>query len=205
MKSTPEATEVTLVKMQSTQFMTAVAKGRVLQAWERFLKSGLKKKVFSEPLYRHITMNCSFCAYFNREGFYAHFFSEPNERTLLFLEQFDPEQSGACAERGDTMWLRVVDADLNLAMRQVAGKYMKALVEKVKSDMRDRELALADALFAKHDTSSKNKDARALVRKLVDAVKQWAPPRLAQDGDYIDRPGLDLAMQAAEKFLKETT
>lgn len=198
--------KVVLSKMQSSASMSAVEKGKVLQAWDRFLKSGLKQSAFTKELYRHLSNRCSFIAHFDRDGFYARYFSEPNDRTILFLQQFDPSRAGLSAERGDLEWLRsAAAADLNGAMRQVAGKYVEGLLRKTYKAIRERDVATAHALLAKHSEDASGKDARAIVRKLVNAVKQWAPPRLAQDGDYLDRPGLDRAMEAAEKFLKETT
>jgi hypothetical protein len=68
------------MKMDSTPdfidepFMSAKEKEVVLNAWTRFLKNGCKFQDFTDALYRHLTLHCSFIAHYDRLGFYEFYF-----------------------------------------------------------------------------------------------------------------------------------
>src|SRR2546425_5455766 len=76
-----------------SEFLSAHDKTLVLKVWVRFLKNGLRFEDFSDRLYKHLTLHCSFIAHYNRAGFYAEYF-ERGEDTARFLSQFD--ERGEC-------------------------------------------------------------------------------------------------------------
>jgi hypothetical protein len=58
-------------------FMSGKEKEVVLNAWTRFLKNGCKFHDFTDALYRHLTLHCSFIAHYDRRGFYEFYFATP--------------------------------------------------------------------------------------------------------------------------------
>ncbi|MDB4873064.1 MAG: hypothetical protein JWL97_4068 [Gemmatimonadales bacterium] len=134
------------------QFMSAAEKQLILNAWITFLRRGCRLEHFSERLYHHLSLHCSFIAHFNRHGFYEFYFATPSERTYRFLDQFDPSKPGIAAELGETYWLmdRATGSDLNHAMREVAGPFIVKLRFQLTEAEKQSDLALASVLAAKH-------------------------------------------------------
>jgi hypothetical protein len=145
------------MKMDSTPdfidepFMSAKEKEVVLNAWTRFLKNGCKFQDFTDALYRHLTLHCSFIAHYDRLGFYEFYFDTPGSSTIRFIDQFDPAKPGISAEIGMTYWLNgPTGADLNRAMREASAPYTSKLRELLLLDRKQRDLAQATALAAKY-------------------------------------------------------
>ena len=134
------------------QFLSAQEKRLILRSWLLFLRHGCRLEHFSERLYHHLALHCSYIAHFNRRGFYEYYFADPSERTARFLDQFDPGKPGISAEMGATYWLmeRAVGADLNHAMREAAGPYITKLRYQFADIERQADLALAARLAEKH-------------------------------------------------------
>lgn len=140
---------------KTVRFMTAGEKWLVLSAWKGFLRSGLKEKCFSERLYKHLTLHCSFIAHYSRVGFYQHYFEDP-DMALKFLSQFD--QDGPClsVEYGTEHWLRNGNDvsgeyyDINSMMVKVGTLFIPALKSKLQGQQRSKELSMATTLLAKH-------------------------------------------------------
>lgn len=130
------------------QFMSAREKALVQKAWVRFLKNGLRREDFSDRLYMHLMLHCSFIAHYNRAGFYATYF-ENGEDTLRFFSQFD--QRGECrsVEYGGP-WLSGDYEDLNRAMIEEASRYIPALMDQASAKAKEADLAEARRLAAKH-------------------------------------------------------
>jgi hypothetical protein len=107
---------------RDSQFLSAGEKGLVLRDWTRFLPV-LKEdeplpriyKTFTERLYRHVTLHCSYIAHFNRQGFISTYFEDP-EDTPKFLQQFDKNAGHVSYEYGMTYWLTGDYEDINRAM-----------------------------------------------------------------------------------------
>ncbi len=144
------------MEFKDTKFMTAAEKAKVLRHWEQFLKSGCKKEHFTESLYHHLIQHCSFIAHYNREGFYATYFEEP-EDTVHFLSQFDDSKGPPRSiEYGMTYWITGGNDvcseyyDINTAMCQVAALYIPALVAFARVAQEQKDVARAQALLAKH-------------------------------------------------------
>jgi hypothetical protein len=102
----------------------------VLKAWVRFLKNGLRGEDFSDRLYKHLTLHCSFIAHYNRAGFYTTYF-ENGEDTTRFLSQFDKRGECRSVEYGGSWWLNGDYEDLTRAMIEEASRYIPALMEQV--------------------------------------------------------------------------
>ena len=132
-----------------TQFMSAREKLLVLNAWVRFLKNGMRFEDFSERLYKHLTLHCSFIAHYNRAGFYATYF-ESGEGTAQFLSQFDKRGDCRSWEMGGSWWLGGDFEDLNRAMIEEASPFIPALLEQARVEAREVDLAEARRLAAKH-------------------------------------------------------
>src|SRR5437870_3492541 len=98
-----------------SEFLSARDKTLVLKAWVRFLKNGLRFEDFSDRLYKHLTLHCSFIAHYNRAGFYAEYFDR-GEDTARFLSQFDDRGECRSVEYGGSWWFHGEYADINEAM-----------------------------------------------------------------------------------------
>ncbi len=135
-------------EFKDEEFMTAIDKAKVLKAWVRFLKSGFKFEQFSDRLYKHLTLHCSFIAHYNRAGFFDVYFTQP-EATLRFMNQF---WTGVSAELGMTWWMNEgqVCADLNRAMMGEATFYHATLPAQLAEAVKARDLGAAEALLKKH-------------------------------------------------------
>jgi hypothetical protein len=133
--------------------MTAKEKELVLKRWVRFVKNGFRMSDFTKALYEHCINHCSFIAHFNRGGFYATYFEQP-EMTAHFLTQFDKDRGCVSIEYGDTYWLTAPDyQDINSAMCDAIEPYKKAIYQDCATRERDRDLATARALLEKHHVS----------------------------------------------------
>jgi hypothetical protein len=132
-------------------FMSGNEKKVVLNAWTRFLKNGCTFHDFTDALYRHLTLHCSFIAHYNRLGFYEFYFATPGSSAIRFIDQFDPAKPGISAEIGMTYWLNgPTGADLNRAMRQASAPYTSKLRELFLLDRKQRDLAQAMAIAARY-------------------------------------------------------
>ncbi len=132
------------------QFMTANQKAAVLRAWGRFLKGGLRPEGFTRALYDHLIQHCSFIAHYDRAGFYATYFQQP-ETTAQFFSQFDRRQGCVSVEYGMDGWIQGAEySDLNNAMVDAAEPYLNAIYAACKDAERSRDLAEAARLAEKH-------------------------------------------------------
>jgi len=147
---------MTEFKFKDTKYLSAVEKQKVLRQWEAFLKSGCHKDYFTQALYHHLTQHCSFIAHYDRAGFFATYFVEP-EDTAHFLSQFDDRKeslrgrpSPISIEYG-TSWTNGPDyEDINTAMCIVAQPYIPQLIAFGNAAQKDMDVARAKALLAKH-------------------------------------------------------
>ena len=137
--------------MKDVKFMTAVEKEKVLRSWERFLSSGCSKTQFSNALYQHLIMHCSFIAHYDIHGFYSTYFEE-GEDTVNFLSQFD-NRNGVpkSIEYGWILWYTDPEYnDINSEMCRVASKYIPVLIKVARLNQEKADTARAEALLAKH-------------------------------------------------------
>lgn len=137
--------------MEDTEFMTAQEKRMVLKQWETFLKKGLQQAHFTDRLYHHLTLHCSFIAHYSRAGFYEEYFQHGGD-TAHFLSQFDNRNGvPSSIEYGGIDWY--TDSrynDINSAMCQVGSKYIPTLIAYANSAQRNTDISQAKALLAKH-------------------------------------------------------
>jgi len=136
-------------KFSDAEFLAADDKAKTLRDWERFLRLGMKFESFSNRLYKHLTLHCSFIAHYDRHGFYHTYFVKP-AMARKFLSQFDGSNGGGAIELGMTYWLTDARyADINRAMCDVAEVYAPMFYPELESQERERDLALAKQLVAK--------------------------------------------------------
>lgn len=137
---------------QDEKFLSAAEKQLILSAWITFLRHGCRLEHFSDRLYHHLSLHCSFIAHYNRHGFYEFYFSHPSERSYRFLDQFDPSKPGIAAELEETYWLRdrATGSDLNHAMREVAAPYIAKLHFQFSEAEKQSDLAVASLLAEKY-------------------------------------------------------
>lgn len=109
-----------------SKFMTAKEKNMVLKQWRTFLKNGCKWDHFTDRLYKHLTLHCSFIAHYNRLGFYETYFQSGSDR-LHFFSQFDLSQGGVSVEYGMTIWRKGEYEDINTAMCKVFAEFCELL------------------------------------------------------------------------------
>jgi hypothetical protein len=131
------------------QFMSAREKALVQKAWVRFLKNGLREEDFSDRLYTHLMLHCSFIAHYDRVGFYATYF-ENGADTKRFLAQFDKRGESHSVEYGGSWWLNGDFEDVNRAMIEEASMYIPTLMEQASGKAKEADLAEARRLAAKH-------------------------------------------------------
>ena len=134
---------------RDSEFLSAREKWFVLRHWVRFLKGGLRFADFTQKLYGHLHLHCSFIAHYDRAGFYATYF-EHGQDTMRFLSQFDNRGECRSVEYGGSWWLGGEYADLNRAMVEEGAKYIPALIERAQQSQRQADLAEARALLEKH-------------------------------------------------------
>jgi len=138
--------------------MTTREKQLVLRQWQTFLKYGCKWEHFTDTLYGHLTLHCSFVAHYDKRGFYADYFTSGDDRAR-FLSQFDKRNAkwggAGCeippsVEYGMTDWARGDYADINLVMIEVASEYIPSLIAESKARQREADIAKAEALLDKY-------------------------------------------------------
>jgi hypothetical protein len=138
-----------MVGFKDAQFMSAREKELVLAQWKRFMERGFGFEQFTDRIYKHLTLHCSFIAHFNRNGFYSTYFENP-EATISFLNQFDGDHGLRSTEYGSTWWLEGDYADINGAMCEVVDAIKGRLYSELTQKVRGRDLAIASQLLAKH-------------------------------------------------------
>jgi hypothetical protein len=114
-----------LARCKDGYFQSGREKALVLRDWERFLPV-LKEndplehiyQRFTDRLYKHLTLHCSYIAHYDRNGFIGTYFTDP-EDTPKFLQQFDKDKDHASYEYGMTYWLTGDSEDINEAMCDV--------------------------------------------------------------------------------------
>jgi len=142
--------------MKDTQFMTAKEKELTLRQWRTFIQNGMQFKHFSKRIYHHLTQHCEFIAHFDRSGFYSVYFDDP-ENSIRFLRQFDPKGDHKSVEYRSTLWWTDPEyRDLNVAMSQVVGEHLEELMRQLQEQAKEKDLAQARALLAKHGITWRN-------------------------------------------------
>jgi hypothetical protein len=134
---------------KDTRFMTAGEKVQVIRAWERFIKGGFGYKSFTQALYHHLTLHCSFIAHFDRAGFYSTYFEDP-EATIRFLHQFDLDHGHRSVEYGYAGWLTQEEySDINGAMCSAFEPLRPGLYAMLQKKAREKDAARARQLLEK--------------------------------------------------------
>lgn len=111
------------------QYLDAEAKLRVFKAWERFLKSDLKPTVFTDAVYKQLSLHWGFIAHYDRAGFHYARFAMPDGLRATLRQMMEPSK-----------WVFVDEncsgnADLHRAMHEV----LKAHAERLNKLADDRE------------------------------------------------------------------
>jgi hypothetical protein len=106
------AADFTADKFSSTQWEEAEAKAQFAQAFIRFVESDFAKSDFTEPFYKRLSMTFDHIAHYDREGFYATFFTAAEDK-VRFLQQTarhcchgDPAYTYSDVERALQSWLK---------------------------------------------------------------------------------------------------
>lgn len=142
-------------KFQDVKFMSAKEKELVLKQWIRFIRGGFQWKQFTDRLYEHLHLHCSFIAHYNRLGFYETYFENP-EDTARFISQFDRDKGCLSIEIGMDYWISGDYADLNQALCEALEPYKAAIYTRCGAEARNRDIALAETLLKKHGVFVKN-------------------------------------------------
>jgi len=136
--------------MKDVEFMTAKEKEMVLKQWITFIKNGMKVEHFTDRLYKHLSLHCSFIAHYNRMGFYSTYFERP-EDTIRFIGQFDEDQGHKSIEYGSQYWFTDSDYnDLNQAMCEAVEPYKKEIYQTRRNTEMERDIEISKALMRKH-------------------------------------------------------
>ncbi len=139
--------------MHDAEFMTAAEKQLVLKQWIRFIKNGFQEDDFTEKLYKHLSLHCSFIAHYNRLGFYHTYFKRP-ETTAKFLTQFDKDFNFKSVEYGGRWWLNNQEyCDLNQAMCDSIEPYKEYFYQQCRRKEKEADISAAKSLLSKHGMS----------------------------------------------------
>lgn len=76
------------IKFKDAEFLTAKEKEHVYKDFVKFVENGFQIEQFTKKLYDHLHLHCGFIAHYDKTGFYANYFKEP-EDTKSFMEHFD--------------------------------------------------------------------------------------------------------------------
>jgi hypothetical protein len=138
---------------KDSEFMTVRDKELVLAQWRRFVERGFNFEHFTDRIYKHLSLHASFIAHFDRRGFFATYFDDP-EATIRFLRQFDVDYGFGSAEYGSSWWIKGEYEDINKAMCEVVEASKSRLYQELEQKIRGRDLAIASQLLAKHGVSN---------------------------------------------------
>ena len=139
-----------MIEFRDSQFMSAREKRNIIRDWECFVKNGFKFHHFTKALYLHLSLRCEFIAHFNRAGFYATYFEDPDD-TIRFLGQFDADLGCRSVEYGSSRWADSPDyADVNRAMCKILEPHKEHIYETLRARARERDVSAAKALLQKH-------------------------------------------------------
>ena len=72
------------MEFKDGKFTSAEDKSMIFKAYKRFVESGFKEAHFPERLYKYLSLNFSFIAHFNRDGFFSVRFLDPRGRKETF-------------------------------------------------------------------------------------------------------------------------
>lgn len=136
---------------KDVQFMTAKQKQQVFNAWKRFIKGGFKFEQFSDALYKHLSLHCSFIAHYNRGGFWETYFQNPQD-TAKFFTQFDRTKGCESVEYGMN-WIRGDYEDLNNALVDFVQPLLAIIYTQCGNEERDHDISAAKRLLEKHGYS----------------------------------------------------
>lgn len=122
---------------KDAQFLTAVQKEKIVKNFKSFLKNHMSLTTFTDALYKHFSLHCGFIAHYNRMGFYDTYFTSPEGKTTFY--------------RALVMNHEMPDyADVNKVLKFMLKEYMDSQVDALVKEARDRDVAEAKRLLAKH-------------------------------------------------------
>jgi hypothetical protein len=127
------------MQFKDVQFLSAAEKEKVFRAWKRFLDSGLKEGSFTDALYKHLSLHCSFIAHYNRNGFWGTYFADP-EDSFKFFQQFDKDKEYKSWEYGWNFLDSEEYNDINKAMCNEFETRKKSMYARFKAEAKDNKL-----------------------------------------------------------------
>ena len=139
--------------MIDAKFMSAAEKESVLKQWIRFIRNGFRLSDFTEKLYKHLSLHCSFIAHYDLFGFYHTYFDRP-ETTAKFLTQFDKDFNYQSVEYGGYYWLNNDEYnDLNQAMCDAIEPFKSHVYDECRLKEKIDDIRTAKTLLSKHGIS----------------------------------------------------
>ena len=136
-----------MTQFKDVEFMTAKEKELVCRQWRTFVEGGFQRKHFTNRIYQHLSLHCSFIAHYDINGFYDVYFSNDRLNTLRFIEQFT---TGKSAEMGMDYWIGGDYADLNPAMMEIMQINADKLTTKLSNNIQTEELGYAQKIAGKY-------------------------------------------------------
>lgn len=135
------------IEFKDAEFMTAREKELSYKDFIRFVKNGFQSGHFTKRLYDHLHLHCGFIAHYNKSGFYATYFEEP-EDTARFINNFDRDRRNfnSYISQGDY-------ADINTAICNFIDGVKSDIYEKCSSLERNRDIETARKLLRKHSVT----------------------------------------------------
>lgn len=153
------------IPFKDTKFMNARDKSLVLNNYRSFLDTLEKSppntfRKFTKRLYKHLHLNYGFIAHYDREGFWATYFKDP-ERSLEFLTKileynYFPKEY----------------TDINQAMREITMEKYPNIKNNMKFQQKHNDISQAKTLLAKHGLSLKDSIPMDEVKKQRFEVKE---------------------------------
>lgn len=126
--------------MKDGKYLSAHQKEILAKSFEKFLASGLKRELFTQGLYKHLSLYFGFIAHYDIHGFYAERFASPSGRreTIEMMLGASPWMFKDENTSGN--------GDLNLELVEIMRTYAATLFQSADSDeltaLKEKQLAV---------------------------------------------------------------
>jgi hypothetical protein len=144
------------MEFSDSQFMTAEEKSRLARKYQAFVESSFKRQLFSKSLYQYLSVNFSFIAHYDIDGFYRARFADPIGRAKTFNQIMSASKWEFTAEPHRTGDLNkavylLTEANASIFFDSAKEDRIKELEEIVQAA--EAELKSLRALTREHDVT----------------------------------------------------
>jgi hypothetical protein len=129
--------EVAADRFGDTEFLKAEDKRRILARWQRFVKSGFERDLFTDTVYKHLSPHCGYIAHYNRDGFYGEYWCKDvaqHAATFGMVSGPVPESFHNWESFLKAFSILGDYTDINTDMMYVLGNELRALQEQLERE-----------------------------------------------------------------------